>query len=59
MSKFRKESGGWIFSKSSQTGGGNKLKSEEKIENSLIDPPTIRGRVAQFQLRRKFFLIWE
>ena len=30
--------------------GGNKLKLEEKIENSLIDPPTINYRGESSQL---------
>ena len=36
--------GGRIFSKSLQDGGGNKFKSEEKIDNLVIDPPIREGR---------------
>ena len=31
------------FQNFTKLGGANKLKWEEKIENSVMDPPTIRG----------------
>ena len=47
--------GGEIFSKSSQSGGGNKLKSEgKKIKNLLIKPPTYSQRGKSKALSNQF-----
>ena len=43
-----------IFQNFIELGDGNKLKWAEKIENSIIDPPTIReGRVVRHMKERE------